>query len=82
MNDWDRDNLEFILTLGTDEFDDWMEQAEHDDIEYAIKLIRQKRTELSVQAMDLQDVQEFYEKKSDFPDALEVINRIKNVGKI
>jgi predicted alpha/beta-fold hydrolase len=82
MNEWDRDNLEFLLALGTDEFDAWMEQADHEDIIYAMELIRQARTELTVQTMDLQDAEEFYEKKSDFPEALEVINRIKNVGKI
>jgi hypothetical protein len=47
-----------------------------------MKLIREARTELTVQSMDLQDAEEFYEKKSDYPDAMEVINRIKNVGKI
>jgi hypothetical protein len=82
MNDWDRDNLEFLLALGTDEFDAWMEQADQEDIEYAMKLIREARSELLVQEMDLTDAADFYEKKSDFPDALEVINRIKNVGKI
>jgi hypothetical protein len=82
MNGWDSDNLQFLLTLGTQEFDEWMEQADSDDIDYALQLIRQRRTEIAVEEMDLIDAEEFYEKKSDFPDALEVINRIKNVGKI
>jgi N-glycosylase/DNA lyase len=82
MNKWDLDNLEFLLTLDTQEFDEWMEQADSDDIEYALQLIRNRRTEIAVEEMDLCEVQEFYEKKSDFSEALEVINRIKNVGKI
>lgn len=79
MNDWDRDNLEFLMSLGTEEFDAWMEQADQEDIDYAVKLIHEARTELSLQEMDLRDAEEFYEKKSDYPDALEVINRIKSL---
>ena len=79
MNDWDRDNLEFLMSLGTEEFDAWMDQADHEDIEYAMKLIREARVELSLEEMDLRDAAEFYEKKSDYPDALEVINKIKSL---
>lgn len=80
MNDWDRDNLEFLMSLGTEEFDAWMEQADTEDIEYARELIRQSRTELLVQEMDLKDAEEFYEKKSDFPDAMDLINKIKKLS--
>ena len=38
MNEWDRDNLEFIKGCDSGEFDDWMDQATNDDIEYALEL--------------------------------------------
>ena len=78
MNDWDRDNLEFLVSIGQEEFQAWMDQADQEDITYAMELIRQARTENMVQEMELRDSIEFYEKKNDFPDAKLVIDRIKN----
>ena len=78
MNDWDRDNLEFLMSIGQEEFQAWMDQADQEDIAYAMELIRQARTENMVQQMELEDSMQFYEKKNDFPDAKIVIERIKN----
>lgn len=79
MNDWDRDNLEFIMSIGDEEFQEWMMQADQEDIDYAIHLIRQARTENLVQQMDLMDSMEFYEKKAEFPDAKAVLDKIKGL---
>lgn len=78
MNDWDRDNLEFLMSIGQKEFEAWMDQADQEDIAYAMQLIRQARTENMVQEMELKDSMEFYEKKNDFPDAKSVIDKIKS----
>ena len=46
MNDFDRDNLEFFLHGDQKEFEDWMEQASTEDLDYALKLIRIAKSEL------------------------------------
>ena len=46
MNDWDKDNLEFILYANSQEFEEWMQQANRDDIDYALQLIQLHKTEL------------------------------------
>ena len=46
MNDFDRDNLEFFLHGDQKEFEEWMEQASTEDLDYALKLIRIAKAEL------------------------------------
>ena len=66
------------MSIGQEEFQAWMDQADQEDIAYAMELIRQARTENMVEQMELEDSLEFYEKKNDFPDAKLVIERIKS----
>ena len=46
MNNWDRDNLNFILNTTDEAFSDWMLQADSDDIDYALELITKHREEI------------------------------------
>jgi hypothetical protein len=55
MNDWDRDNLKFIMETDDGAFDVWLDQADDRDIEYALELIRMARAELMVQEMEITD---------------------------
>jgi hypothetical protein len=55
MNDWDRDNLNFLLTISSETFEDWLLQADEDDVEYAIELLRAAKSELIVQQMEVLD---------------------------
>lgn len=55
MNDWDRDNLNFLLTIDSETFEDWLQQADEDDIDYAIELLRAAKSELIVQQMEVLD---------------------------
>ena len=74
MNKRDRDNLNFILSLNEEQFDDWMESLEEDDLNYAIELIRTARTENLLKEMDLME-----ETNSDkFTQAKYIIDRIRN----
>jgi hypothetical protein len=73
MNDWDRNNLNFIMGLEESGFDEWMDQADNDDIEYALQLIRMAKTELMVQEM------EFTDEISNYAEAAQLIERIRNV---
>ena len=73
MNEWDRDNLEFIMNSTNESFDEWLDQADNDDIAYALELIRMAKAELMVQEL------EFTDDISNFNEASQLIERIKNV---
>ena len=75
MNDWDRDNLHFILNTTDESFDDWLDQADNDDVEYALSLIRTAKAELLTQEYELLD------EVNDMSDANLLIDRIRNVRK-
>lgn len=55
MNDFDRDNLEFFLHGDQKEFEEWMEQASTEDLDYALKLIRIAKAEMLEQHYELID---------------------------
>jgi len=55
MNDWDKNNLQFILSLNEDEFEDWYACLDEDDIQYAMEILKQARTEVNMQLVALVD---------------------------
>ena len=55
MNKRDRDNLNFILSLNEEQFDEWIETLDADDLDYAVELIRIGRTENLLKEMDLME---------------------------
>jgi hypothetical protein len=71
MNPYDLNNLNYIMSLTDDEFDEWMMTIGDNDISYAIELIQLRRAELDSEAMDIMD------DITDFTEANYVINRIK-----
>jgi hypothetical protein len=71
MNDWDRNNLNFILTSMDDAFEKWMMESKTEDIEYALELIARHKRELA-------NIEEkLYDDVTDFTEALAIINRVK-----
>ena len=71
MNDWDRNNLNFILTSMDDAFEKWMLEAKTGDIEYALELIARHKRELA-------DIEEsLFDDVQDFTEANLIINRVK-----
>jgi hypothetical protein len=69
MNDFDRDNLEFFLHGDEKEFEEWMEQASSEDLDYALKLIRIAKAEVLQQHYDFIDNVPFLD------DAKELLKR-------
>jgi hypothetical protein len=55
MNDWDRNNLHFILDSDEATLEDFYSWATEDDLAYALSLVRQARTELLVQEAEILD---------------------------
>lgn len=55
MNDWDRDNLEFFLTVDSNTFRAWYTQATPADKDYASNLLSQFSEELDVRMSMTED---------------------------
>jgi hypothetical protein len=55
MNDWDRNNLHFILDSDEATLDDFYSWATEDDLTYALELVRTAMSELIVQEAELMD---------------------------
>jgi hypothetical protein len=80
MNSRDRANLDFLMNTSAEDFESWLGTASNDDIDYALELVKKSKSELLLQQIELQDLMVEYEE--DMADAMSVIERIKNVGKI
>ncbi len=53
MNQHDRDNLEFLLNASPEVLEDWYNQMDDDDIEYAFELLTQLKEELDAKTYAL-----------------------------
>ena len=53
-NDWDRDNLNFLLNTKGDDFHAWYEQSDEDDKAYAQELMDAYSRELKLRAEELE----------------------------
>lgn len=72
MNDWDRENLEFLLTANKEVLDDWYQQLTPDDLLYAFELLARHRDELNERIEEL----ELAEKEEEgFPEAVSVLEK-------
>ena len=55
MNEWDRNNLHFILDSDEATLEDFYSWATEDDLAYALSLVREAKTELLIQEADILD---------------------------
>jgi hypothetical protein len=74
-NEWDRDNLMFLLTSDEEVLQDWHAQADADDLAYAQELFAGYAEELRLRS-ELVLVEAEME-KIGFSDANELINKVK-----
>lgn len=51
MNQRDRDNLDFLLNASPEVIQDWYEQMDDDDIEYAFELLEAYSQELEMEEL-------------------------------
>jgi deoxyribodipyrimidine photolyase-like uncharacterized protein len=58
MNDHDRSNFEFIMSLSPQQFDEWYTSISLDDIEYAIELCQTARLEMTLNTDAVKDLTE------------------------
>ena len=76
MNDWDRNNLHFLLDSDEETLEDFYSWATSDDLEYALRLVREARSELDIAEMELVDE---LTKESGLTEAREVLSRYTNI---
>lgn len=55
MNDHDRNNLNFIMSLDEDGFEEWSATLSQDDVDYALELIKAARVEVMMKAAEYTD---------------------------
>ena len=73
MNDWDKNNLEFLLSLKTEEdWDDWFNATDEDDHVYAMELLKRAQSEVTVKAMEI--VESFTDEEK-FPEVQNILKR-------
>jgi hypothetical protein len=77
MNEWDRDNLNFIMACSDDDFKAWFDQATEDDISYALELIKQSRGELLEQEFEVhnRESERLMLKHGKYPEASAILSK-------
>jgi hypothetical protein len=55
MNNHDRSNLQFILSLDEKSYDKWTASLSEDDVDYALELLKAARTEAMMHIAQLAD---------------------------
>ena len=71
MNEWDYDNLMFLIKTNDSVFQDWIEQADNDDVTYALELFKKHRDMIAMREIYLRD------DITDFSDAKEVLTKFR-----
>lgn len=73
MNEYDRDQLNFIMSLDDEAFNDWATAMADDDIKYAIELIQAARLENAILEQELLEALE----DSDLAEANAVLSKFR-----
>ncbi len=71
MNEWDYDNLMFLIKTNDSVFQDWIEQADNDDVTYALELFKKHRDIIAMREIYLRD------DITDFSDAIEALTKFR-----
>ena len=77
MNDWDRNNLHFILDSEEATLEDFYSWATEDDLANALSLVREAKTELLIQEADILDEILTNATADDVADACSVLKQFQ-----
>jgi hypothetical protein len=77
MNEWDRNNLHFILDSDEATLEDFYSWATEDDLTYALSLVRQAKTELLIQEAEILDELLTNATADDVSDASAVLRKFQ-----
>lgn len=80
MNDWDKDNLMFLLKSPEHIIREWISQSTEDDRSYAAELIKLYALELKSESENLITEVELSKNDKEFPEAREILKKfVKNL---
>ena len=77
MNEWDRNNLHFILDSDEATLEDFYSWATEDDLAYALSLVREAKTELLLQEAYILDELLTEATAADVADASAVLRKFQ-----
>jgi hypothetical protein len=55
MNDYDKNNYDYVMSLSEDEYDEFLESASEEDLSYLQELMDQKKVELQMNIHEFED---------------------------
>ena len=73
MNNFDRENVNFLLTATKADMEEWYRYATEDDYTYALEILRAARSELEMQELALLDSE--VDEASDLVEARSVLSK-------
>jgi hypothetical protein len=81
MNDFDRENIEHLLTCSNNEFNEWANAMDSDTLLYTIKLIQQAKIELALEELELMEtIESETSSLEDLAEANAVLSRFTLKG--
>jgi hypothetical protein len=78
MNDWDKDNLNFLMHISPELLKDFLQIMDADDVAYAMELLRTAKAEILVEAIEYDEI--FNQHDEEFPEASAVLNKFTLKG--
>lgn len=76
MNEFDRENIEFLMNCGASEFKQFMEEMDEKTLMYTLDLIQKAKAELLLEELELMEVGGV----EDFTEAQAVLSRFTLKG--
>ncbi len=55
MNDYDKNNYDYVMSLSEEDYDEFLESASEDDLNYLQELMDQKKVELQMNIHEFED---------------------------
>lgn len=55
MNPYDLQNYEYVMSLSEEAYDEFLEEASEDDLDYLQELMDQKKAELQISILEYED---------------------------
>jgi hypothetical protein len=78
MNDWDKDNLNFLMKISPELLKDFLQVMDADDVAYAMELLRTAKAEILIESMEYDESYNQYDE--EFPEASAVLNKFTLKG--
>jgi hypothetical protein len=78
MNDWDKDNLNFLMTISPELLKDFLQVMNGDDVAYAMELLRTAKAEILVESMEYEE--SYNQHDEEFSEASAVLNKFTLKG--